>query len=230
MQRVVLPVNEIFESVQGEAEHAGEPSVFVRLQGCPVGCAWCDTKHTWNTDERQVIDIARLTAKTADPSPTYANMSVDEVVTEVVAHTSRHVVLTGGEPCMYDLTDLCDTLFACGRSVQIETSGTFPIRAPAEAWVTLSPKIKKPGGFPVLSMAWSRANEIKLPVAIERDITTFDAEIAAMQADDRERVLAKPVWLQPVFQSKHGMTLCIEAAADRGWRVSLQGHKAYGIR
>ncbi len=43
-------VNEIFETIQGEATYTGTPAVFVRLQGCPVGCPWCDTKHTWDVE------------------------------------------------------------------------------------------------------------------------------------------------------------------------------------
>ncbi len=42
-----LNINEMFETIQGEGAHTGIPSIFVRLQGCPVGCPWCDTKHTW---------------------------------------------------------------------------------------------------------------------------------------------------------------------------------------
>ena len=45
----MLKINEIFDTIQGEAYFTGTPATFIRLQGCPVGCAWCDTKHTWNT-------------------------------------------------------------------------------------------------------------------------------------------------------------------------------------
>lgn len=41
------PINEIFQTLQGEGVFTGVPAIFVRLQRCPVGCSWCDTKHTW---------------------------------------------------------------------------------------------------------------------------------------------------------------------------------------
>lgn len=40
------PINEIFQTLQGEGVFTGVPAIFVRLQRCPVGCSWCDTKHT----------------------------------------------------------------------------------------------------------------------------------------------------------------------------------------
>ena len=52
------PVNEIFQSIQGEGYFTGVPAIFVRLQGCPVGCAWCDTQHTWElAADKQVARI-----------------------------------------------------------------------------------------------------------------------------------------------------------------------------
>ena len=41
------PINEMFQTLQGEGYFTGVPAIFIRLQGCPVGCAWCDTKHTY---------------------------------------------------------------------------------------------------------------------------------------------------------------------------------------
>ena len=56
------PINEIFQTIQGEGVFTGVPAIFVRLQGCPVGCPWCDTRHTWVVDparevgSREVLD------------------------------------------------------------------------------------------------------------------------------------------------------------------------------
>ncbi len=44
------PINEMFQTLQGEGYFTGVPAIFIRLQGCPVGCSWCDTKHTWEKD------------------------------------------------------------------------------------------------------------------------------------------------------------------------------------
>lgn len=227
MQRDLLAVNEIFETVQGEATFTGTPSVFIRLQGCPVGCAWCDTKHTWPVQDDNRISTSVMLIKDKE-APTFAAMGVDELVGTIAAFKSRHIVITGGEPCMYDLTALNDAIVASGRKMQVETSGTFEIKVRQfpHAWVTLSPKINKPGRLRVLRSSYERADEIKLPVAIERDITDFDNDIGARFTIPT----STQIWLQPVYQSKHGMEICQRVAAERGWRVSLQGHKAYGIR
>ena len=52
-------INELFETIQGEGSFTGQPSIFLRLQGCPVGCSWCDTKHTWeiNLDREVSRDV-----------------------------------------------------------------------------------------------------------------------------------------------------------------------------
>ena len=53
---MMIRVNEIFFTIQGEAAFTGTPAIFVRLQGCAVGCGWCDTKHTWSTNEKEETD------------------------------------------------------------------------------------------------------------------------------------------------------------------------------
>lgn len=218
----MLPVNEIFETIQGEASYTGTPSVFLRLQGCPVGCPWCDTKHTWDTEAKDEIAIAVLLEKQAD-APTFARMSERELIDIVRTFQARHVVITGGEPCMYDLTLLTGQLIGLGHTVQIETSGTYPVRVHPQAWVTVSPKVGMPGGLLVLPESLKRANEIKHPVGRDRDIDNLrmvlhDANPAAL------------VWLQPLSQSEKATALCIDEATANGWRVSIQTHKFLGVR
>ena len=94
------------------------------------------------------------------------------------AQGQRFAVLTGGEPCLYDLHELSSALLAAGYQVQIETSGTSEILTHAQTWVTVSPKIGMKGGLPVLVSALERANEIKHPVATERHIEELDALLA----------------------------------------------------
>src|SRR3954463_5516256 len=91
-------VNELFQSIQGEARFAGTPSVFVRLQGCAVGCPWCDTKHTWEIDPGRAVAVEGMLAKDADAA-TFARLSGAEIVALVAGFGARHVVITGGEPC-----------------------------------------------------------------------------------------------------------------------------------
>lgn len=218
-----LPVNEIFETIQGEATWTGSPAVFVRLQGCPVGCVWCDTKHTWTVDRERLISADEMLRKKAD-AQTFAEVSVTDLIAEVVKLESRHVVITGGEPALYDLRDLTDALLDLGRTVQLETSGTHEIRVHPDTWVTVSPKVGMPGTLFVREDALLRANEIKHPVGRPADIETLVALLHSAGAS------SKPVWLQPLSQSDKATSLCISEAKSKGWRVSIQTHKFLGIR
>jgi 7-carboxy-7-deazaguanine synthase len=218
----MLPVNEIFETIQGEASYTGTPSVFVRLQGCPVGCAWCDTKHTWALSADNVVNMQVMLQKVED-APTFTNLDADKLALLVKNHSARHVVITGGEPCLYDLTEITTMLIDSGRTVQIETSGTHEIRCNPLAWVTVSPKVNMPGGYQVLDSAIERANEIKHPVGKMQDVDN----LARLAAKRREGV---PVWMQPLSQSVKATELCVQQAILRNWRVSIQTHKYMGVR
>lgn len=218
-----LAVNELFETFQGEAYYTGTPAVFIRLQGCDVGCPWCDTKHTWllrAQDERPIADIM---AKTED-AQTYAVLDGAELAALVArTYQSRHVVITGGEPCRFDLTELTKALSARCR-VQIETSGTEEIRVSNGTWVTVSPKIDMPSGFRVRLDALTRADELKMPVGKMADIEKLDALLATLAAPP------PLVWLQPLSQSAKATELCLMVARQRHWRLSLQTHKFAGVR
>lgn len=217
-----LPVNEIFQSIQGEARWAGTPSVFIRLQGCAVGCPWCDTKHTWTLNAPDEISSAAMRAKQAD-APTYARLTTAELVAIVESFQARHVVVTGGEPCDYDLRDFTRALLATGRSVQIETSGTAPIRAEQHVWVTLSPKFDMPGGLSVLDNALARADEWKIPVGKQGDV---DRALALLDGKPRP----PEVWLQPLSRNAKATELCIAEATRLGFKVSVQIHAFLGLR
>lgn len=226
MSEDVLRVNEVFESFQGEANFTGQPAVFIRLQGCDVGCPWCDTKHTWAIDPRRVISEDMMLAKTADTAG-FAELTARSLAGLVAGKfTAKHVVITGGEPCIYDLTDLTEALHALGRRTQIETSGTQRISASWKTWVTVSPKIDMPGGFKVLRESMMRANEIKLPVGKPDDIMRLS------QFLQREGIHlnGRNIWLQPLSESEKATALCIEMATKLDWRVSLQTHKFVGVR
>src|SRR5579862_9918001 len=123
-------VNEYFQSLQGEGYFTGTPAFFLRMQGCDVGCNFCDTKYTWSFKTKQV-DHTNLKPN----SPQHALMSIDEIL-EMCGET-RHVVITGGEPCLQNLDPLCKFLIETGKTVQIETSGTAESEIPLTTWVTL---------------------------------------------------------------------------------------------
>lgn len=111
-------VNELFHTVQGEGVLVGTPSTFIRLQGCTVGCVWCDTKYTWAAGGNR--------------------WSVESIMQELKYH---HVVVTGGEPTMYNLDGLLVALQGEGHYVQLETSGQNGIKGMVlPDWITWSPK------------------------------------------------------------------------------------------
>lgn len=222
----MLPVNEIFDTLQGEAYWTGMPSTFVRLQGCDVGCPWCDTKHTWALSVGNVVSIQAMMEKTSD-GPSYAVLEVPQLVGLIAGRLPRHVVITGGEPCQYDLDQLTYDLFEAGKSVQVETSGTQPIRADMRTYITVSPKVGMPGGFEVLDEVLGRAHEIKMPVGKPHDIEIVASIMQRLLHMDAGQ---PHVWLQPLSTSAKATALCVQAATERGWRVSLQTHKYAGLR
>ena len=119
-----LLVNEIFHSLQGEADAVGFPTVFVRLTGCPLRCRYCDTEYAFHAGERTDIDA---------------------VLGEVASYGTRHVCVTGGEPlaqptCLALLTALCDA----GYRVSLETSGALDISG-VDARVATVLDVKTPG-------------------------------------------------------------------------------------
>lgn len=121
MNKVLYPIVEIFTSIQGEGFHMGKGTTFIRVAGCNLRCNWCDTQNAFDLSKAQ-------------------RMSAKEIVDESpILH--HHVVITGGEPTLYDLGPLVRELHKLGKYVAIETNGTNPI--PAEwgiDWITASPK------------------------------------------------------------------------------------------
>ncbi len=110
-------IAEVFFSIQGEGATAGAPAVFVRLQGCSVGCAWCDTKYSW------------------DPA-SGREVALDDLVEEAAAFPCRRSVITGGEPLESPLfSPLVEALKARSFALEVETSGTLrPPAVPADQW------------------------------------------------------------------------------------------------
>lgn len=115
-----LYINEEFYSVQGEGLHTGVPMYFVRLQGCTVGCYFCDTKYTWREDKTK-------------------KQSISDILDRIIDSGTRWVCITGGEPYEQDFYRLADACEFYGIKVHIETSGTNFIQVPYN-WITLSPK------------------------------------------------------------------------------------------
>lgn len=222
-------VNEIFETVQGEATFTGTPAVFLRLQGCDVGCPWCDTKHTWQSDPAQQRTLVDVAYRKQQDAATWAEADLHGLLAILRTYRPRHLVITGGEPALYDLVPLSSALADEGWQVQLETSGTETIRIDERAFVTVSPKLGMPGGKAVKMDALDRADEIKMPVGKQADVDLLiDLLKRADQfmADDHPR----SIWLQPLSASPKATALCIEQATRHGFRVSVQTHKFIGVR
>ncbi len=224
----MLRINEVFPTIQGEATYTGTPATFIRLQGCPVGCSWCDTKHTWPIGlERKKISQEEMEAKTKDAS-TFAEMTEDEIVKMVLHYEPRHFVLTGGEPCAQDIFTLTMKLKEVG-TVQVETSGTHEIDVAHGTWVTVSPKVNMGGGLKVLPQALLKADEIKMPIANETDLKNLDELIESVQYQNASNVGGR-IWLQPVSQGNEATDMCVKRAMTNNWRISIQTHKYMGVR
>ncbi|MEH0741824.1 7-carboxy-7-deazaguanine synthase QueE [Vibrio cholerae] len=215
----------MFETIQGEGVFTGVPSVFVRLQECPVGCAWCDTKQTWDATPQDETSFKQIMVKQGD-SPTWCRADASAIVEQYVAqgYQAKHVVITGGEPCLYDLTPLTQAFEAIGCQCQIETSGTYEVLATESTWVTVSPKIAMKGKLPVLDSALLRANEIKHPVGTQKDIDQLDALLSRANVPSRTTIA-----LQPISQKPRATQLCIDTCISRNWRLSIQTHKYLSI-
>jgi organic radical activating enzyme len=112
-----MRINEIFYSIQGEGMNAGRPASFIRLQGCSVGCVWCDTKNSW--DEKLGTEF-----------------TVNEIIDQL---ESDFIIITGGEPAEQNLHELAHALRQMGKEIAIETSGTRIISEKFD-WMTVSPK------------------------------------------------------------------------------------------
>lgn len=228
MQRIVpaiVPINEVYASVQGEATWTGTPAWFVRTMGCPVGCPWCDTKYTWHRREDQNVSPTTLDAKEGSDER-WGSMTPDTLLAMLGQRRGiRHVVITGGEPLMHDLSQHIRTLTSNGYRVQIETSGTFPLVGVflTQPWVTCSPKIGMPGGLHPLPDMLARADEIKFPVGKASDLDVLERDVLPHIRSD------VPVWLQPISQSAKATALCVEEATRRGMRISVQVHKYLGL-
>jgi 7-carboxy-7-deazaguanine synthase len=220
-----LPVNEIFETVQGEGFWTGTPATFLRLQGCAVGCPWCDTKFTWELDRRMEIEPAAVLTKNQSGAETWALMAEAEIAAALALTRPDLVVITGGEPALYDLLELTELIGETAKRPQLETSGTELPRVSADTWVTVSPKIGMPGGKPICADAIHRANEIKMVVGKQED-----AERLCELLTQFEVRAGVPIFVQPLSRSEKATRLCVKVATDMGWRVSLQTHALAGWR
>jgi 7-carboxy-7-deazaguanine synthase len=215
-------INNIYRTVQGEGVHTGVPMVLCRLQGCDVGCPFCDTKETWNLDDPNRRDAI---SEALGENELFTDVSAEDLVAyiEHIAGNLHWIMITGGEPALYDLSDLLESLHQAGYKTAIETSGTYPLQG-CPTWVCVSPKADMPGGQSLEAATISRADELKFVIG-----KTSDIDDALSMLEDYETKPGVQICLQPLSLSRRATDLCLETVLTRGWRLSLQTHKFISI-
>jgi 7-carboxy-7-deazaguanine synthase len=191
---------EHFYTLQGEGAYSGQAAYFIRLGGCDVGCVWCDVKESWDADK-------------------HPHMTVHEMVQVASAHPGRLVVITGGEPCMHDLTALTTEFKNAGFRTHIETSGSSALSGQLD-WITLSPKkFKAP-----LDSALAEAHELKIVVYNKSDFKWAEEHAAKVSPVCK-------LYLQPEWSKRDDMTPFIIEYIQQNpqWQLSLQTHKYLNI-
>lgn len=195
----MLPLMEEFYTIQGEGFHTGTAAYFVRIGGCDVGCHWCDVKESWN-------------AELHPPTAT-------EMIVQNAKKYAKTIVVTGGEPLMWDMTFLTKKLKENQLNVHIETSGAYPVTGTWD-WFCLSPKKNK---LPV-DAAYAIANELKVIIYNKHDFIFAEEQALKVNAN-------AILFLQPEWSKKEEMTPLIVDYVMKNpkWRVSLQTHKYLNI-
>lgn len=194
------PIMEHFYTIQGEGNYSGTAAYFIRLGGCDVGCVWCDVKESWDADA-------------------HPKMTVNDLVNLVNLYPNNLVVITGGEPAMYDLTPLVDELQKNGKTVAIETSGAHPLKGNVD-WYTFSPKkFKAP-----VEEAYSKANELKVVIFHKSDFEW--AKEHAKKVSKTCKLYLQPEWSK---QERLLPNIIDFVKENPEWRISLQTHKYLNI-
>lgn len=205
-------VSEIFLSVQGEGPSAGTPAHFVRLQGCDVGCHWCDSKYTWGVSggRESLVDDVLEEARALGPAPM--------------------LVVTGGEPLDHEgVYDLLARAVDHWPRVEVETSGIHPPRmSHARLFWNVSPKL--PSVTERWPETWQHARAFvaephatfKLVAGSDRDVEDAIG-LLADHGVPASRVMLMPEGLTDEVVRANARRL-VEACKNHGFRMSPRLH------
>jgi organic radical activating enzyme len=192
----LLPLVEQFYTLQGEGFHTGKAAYFIRIGGCDIGCRWCDSKVSWDSNIHKMV-------------------SIDDILNEVLTTSAKSVVVTGGEPSMYNLNPLCDILKKHNIETFIETSGAYKLTGNWD-WICFSPK---PNSNSTQEF-YDNANELKIIIYNNTDLDW--AEECAKKVSKDCLLYLQPEW----SRFNENIDLIVDYIKNNPqWRISLQSHK-----
>ena len=195
-----LPLMESFYTIQGEGYHKGSAAYFIRIGGCDIGCHWCDIKESWDVEKFPIVNV--------------------ESIVDKVKKNSNKVVITGGEPLIYNMNPLTKKLKQLNISTHLETSGAYELTGYWD-WICLSPKKNK---LPIKNI-YSIANELKIIIYNKNDF--LFAENLAKNTNPDCKLYLQPEW----SKREKVMPLIVNyVLKNNHWKVSLQTHKYLNIQ
>ncbi len=196
---LVVPLMEEFYTIQGEGYHKGSAAYFVRIGGCDVGCHWCDVKESWDAEKHPPTEISTIINNAKQYSDT--------------------IVVTGGEPLMWNMSLLTAGLRNENLATHIETSGAYPLSGDWD-WICLSPKKRM---LP-LDDIYKVADEIKVIVYNQNDFVFAEEQAAKVQPNCK-------LFLQPEWSKREQvMPMIVDYVLQHPkWKASLQTHKYMNI-
>ncbi len=197
---MLLPLMEEFYTIQGEGYNTGKAAYFIRIGGCDVGCHWCDVKESWDAN------IHPLTP-------------AEQIVGNVLSWKAKSVVVTGGEPLIYNMDHLTSLLRQKNIETYIETSGAYNMSGEWD-WICLSPKKTMEPKEDV----YKKANELKVIVYNSHDFKWAEEQAARVSESCY-------LYLQPEWSKKDKTTpeIIEFVKANPRWMISLQTHKFLNI-
>ena len=190
-----LPVMESFYTIQGEGFHSGSPAHFIRTAGCDVGCGWCDVKESWDEDLHPIVDIKTL---------------INDVKSDC-----NIVVVTGGEPLLWNMKPLTKLLKKNNFKTHIETSGSSKLTGEWD-WICLSPKKRKSPN----SKVYEKAHELKIVIYNNSDFKF--AEEQAKKVNSQCMLFLQPEWTRKDLIMPKIVDYVMK---NSKWKISLQTHK-----
>jgi 7-carboxy-7-deazaguanine synthase len=200
---IALAPQGVFWTIQGEGHLSGKGMVFVRLAGCSLGCAWCDTDYSVAGRTTPIL----LSAAVAEKFP--------------AGVTDRWVWITGGEPTdQPELDALVQQLTKCGYAVAVATNGAKRVLAPV-SWLSVSPHAP--------DFAQRYGNEVKIVPGLNgHGVSELCA--AADRGDFWERFVM-PLWdAKAEREDPASLRECLDwVRLNPRWGITRQNHKAWGL-